>query len=137
MWVTYRPDDQDVQEWWLHLDDIGDNEAEMIEARSGLDWEEWKVRLLRGNTRARRALLWALLRRQHLALRYEDVHFSRRTFEIEFDAQELGEMVAEIEKRQAKRPLSDEEQAGLEALRSELETARPADRGKAHGATGA
>jgi hypothetical protein len=131
MWVTYRPDDQDEQEWWLHLDDIGDAEAEMIEARAGMDWEEWKARLIKGSTKARRALLWALLRRQHLALRYEDVHFSSRTLLVEFDAQEYGQMIQAIEKRTSKRAPTDEERTSLDVLRAELETARPAERGKA------
>lgn len=130
MWAIYRPDGEDSQEWWLRLDDLGDNEAEMIEARSGMDWEEWKLRLLKGNIRARRALLWSLLRRQHMALRYEDVRFTAATFSVEFDAQELGEMIRAMEKDAERRTLKDEEQAGLAAFREALETARPAQ-GKA------
>ena len=137
MWVTYRPDDQDEQEWWLDLDDMGDAEAEIIESRSGWDWDEWKVHLLKGSTRARRALLWTLLKRRHPSLRYDDVHSSRKSFEIEFDAQELGKMIAGFEEQATRRALSDEEQAGLDAFRVALETARPAGRGKAPDANGA
>lgn len=130
MWLVYKPGGGDEQSWWFTLGSIGDAEAEMIERRTGFDYgAEFQERLLKGNVRARRALLWLFLRRQHPALKYEDVHFAHEELSVEFDAQELGDMVAELEKRER----TDVEQAALEAFQFQLASgeARPAGQGKA------
>ena len=124
MWIYYEPADQDKQEWWISLDDLGDVEAEMIEHRSGYPWAEFHGKLLQGDIRARRSLLWTLLRRQHHTLRYEDVHFRTGQLRVELDAREQGEIVAEMGKRR----LTETEQRAMEMMQEQIESgeARPA-----------
>lgn len=136
MWVTYKPDGSEPREWWVNLAQIGDSEAESIEARAGMDWTEWQKRLLAGNRRARRALLWTLERRTHHTLRYEDVHFTDENFLVELDAQEIGRAIDTGEKAEAKSGLTDDQRDQLAALRALAETARPAP-GKAQEPTDA
>jgi hypothetical protein len=136
MWLVYKPDEEsEPQELWLDLDDIPDRETEMLEARSGFDWEEFKLKVLKANTKARRALLWYMLRREHHTLRYEDVKFTPKTFTVEFDAQELGQQVAELEKIESP---SEIQSMALEAFRFQIASgeARPAGRGKASAESG-
>lgn len=133
MWVIYTGDDGNSQEWSIDLDQVGDNEAEMIERRCGFDWTEYRQRLLKGNRACRRALLWTLLRREHHTIRYEDVRFTDATLVVEFDQDELGRIIAEVEKLD---DLTEAQRDALSAMKAALAQARPGP-GKAGAPKGA
>lgn len=90
MHVTYKPEGGDVQRWTVDLGRIRQSEAELIEKRYGQNWEKFRADVQSGSARARRVLLWHLLRRQHHTLRFEDVpDFRVGELLVEHSAEEL------------------------------------------------
>lgn len=137
MWVTYNPEGDEKQEWWLQIKKLRSVELEQIEARSGFDTDEWMQRLFVGNVRARRALLWTLLRRQHHTLKYEDVDFAVDELEVELDAQEMGTGIARFETKRDKYGLTELEEQVLANMQRSLPESREAPAGKAPEPNGA
>ena len=81
--LRYAPSDRPAQSWEFDADDLDNLEAESIELVGGTQWDafgQWFYLVTRGNTRAVRALLWMLLRRQDPLLDFNEVRF--RTSEI-------------------------------------------------------
>lgn len=72
MIVTFSPADGDRQQWEFDPDRVRQSEGEIIEKRFGGTWAEFRGAVQTGNLRARRVLLWHLIRRAHNNLRYED-----------------------------------------------------------------
>lgn len=97
MILIYKPDGQEQQQWLVQLGKLRVMETEAIEKRTGLAYgTEFKAELLKGATRARRALLWTYLRREHPALRFEDVDFCDDELELQMDRDELAESRARL-----------------------------------------
>ncbi|WP_199444455.1 hypothetical protein [Umezawaea beigongshangensis] len=94
MFVTYSPDgDVEERTWEFEAAAITAADAEPVEASFGRTWDEFLVELVRGGIRARRHLLWLLMRREHPALRYEDVpNFATGQLLVELDRDELQAM---------------------------------------------
>jgi len=72
MLVTYTPEDGDRQTWEFNPGRVRQSETEIIEKRYGKTYEAFKEGVTSGDSRARRVLLWHLLRRDHHTLRFED-----------------------------------------------------------------
>ncbi|GIH29096.1 hypothetical protein Aph01nite_74060 [Acrocarpospora phusangensis] len=73
MYITYTPEETgQAQRWTFDPTKIRASEAEIIEKRYGQNWDAWQAAVQSGNMRARRVLLWHLLKREHLSLRWED-----------------------------------------------------------------
>jgi hypothetical protein len=75
MRVAYTPTDPaagDPQTWTFDPGRIRASEAETIEKRYGDRWEAFLSDVKGGSIRARRVMLWHLLRTAHPALKYED-----------------------------------------------------------------
>ena len=90
MFVTYKPEDGDVQDWEFRPNKVRQSEGEMIEKRFGGTWDQFVGAVQSGNLKARRVLLWHLMRRQHPALRLEDVpDFYTGEVEVRFSHDEL------------------------------------------------
>lgn len=68
-----NPADGDAQVWTFDAGRIRASEAEQIEKRYGDRWETFLSDVKGGSMRARRVLLWHLLRTAHPGLKYEDV----------------------------------------------------------------
>jgi hypothetical protein len=99
MFLKYTPDDADPQTFEFYLGKLRTMEAEAIEKHTGLNYgSDYKQALLMGNVRARRALLWTLLRRQHPTLKYADVDFADDELVIEYDTDEWADIRAAVEK---------------------------------------
>jgi len=126
MWITYRPEGQAACEWWFRFEKCSDTEAEMIERRAGLDWDEVAERFRKGNRAARRAVLWTLLRREHHTLKYEDVHFTSEELTVDMDAQEISVWVEAAEKQRQEQGLTADQESALAVLKAAAVTARPA-----------
>lgn len=113
MKVTYSPADGDVQVYDFDPDDVPQSQAEMIEARYGRgpgQWELWIEDVRRGGARARKVLLWHLLRQVHHTLRYEDVpDFKMGQVKVEHS---LGELLT-IREKVLKSNLADDEKDGV------------------------
>lgn len=93
MFVTYQPEGQEPTKWDFDPGRVRAAEAEMIEKRYGGNWDAWRNDVRSGSAKARRVLLWHLLRRQHHTLRYEDTpDFLMAEVLVEHSVAELVEL---------------------------------------------
>lgn len=124
MRVTYSPDGTEPQAWDYVPAKVKQSEAEMMERRADLAWDDLNKGIMSGAARPRKVLLWHLLRRQHPILRWEDVpDFCMADVQIEMDAAELGRMREVMQKskeldettREAVLAAIDDQIAGLPA----------------------
>lgn len=91
MHVTYRPEDGGPQQWNFDPGRVRQSEAELIEKRYGHNWDKFRADVQSGSIKARRVLLWHLLRLEHHTLRYEDVpDFYTGELLVEHSAAELA-----------------------------------------------
>lgn len=129
MIIKYTPEDGAAQEWAYAPLKVRQSEAEMIEKRSGMEWDAFNKALLSGNARARKVVLWHCLRKDHPIFRWEDVpDFAMSEVQIEFDAKELGDIRAAVEK--SKDMADDIKSEALRVLDEQL-SELPVDEGKA------
>lgn len=91
MKVIYRPDGGTEQVWDYKPDDLPYAEAEAVEDVLDVTFDEFRQKVARGGAKARRALLWVLLRRDSPRLRFSDVQL-RRAGEliVEWDSAEIA-----------------------------------------------
>lgn len=127
MLVTYTPEDGDAQSWEFKPGRVRASEAEVIERRYGGTWDEFTAGVTAGNMRARRALLWALLRRDHATLRFEDTpDFYADEMTVQFTVAELTDI---REKLSAAKVDPDKREQMLSALDVELTEATAREAG--------
>lgn len=114
MHVTYKPEDQPedaVQRWEFDPGRVRQSDAEIVEKRYGQHWDAFRAGLLTGDSKARRVLLWHLLRRDHHTLRYEDTpDFLMGELIVE---QGLDELL-QLKERVAKAAIPDEQREQVE-----------------------
>lgn len=111
MFITYRPDGdpEQTQNWDFDPGRVRSVEAEMIEKRYGANWDQWRNDVRAGSAKARRVLLWHLLRRAHHTLRFEDTpDFYMDELLVEHSVVELLELRDRLQK--VNLPESDREQ---------------------------
>jgi hypothetical protein len=90
MKLVYNPEGAPSQEFDFDPDNPLNLEAEALENVGGEAWMDYGGFLERigsGNARARRALLWVMLRRTDPSLRFADVVFRFSEFEIDADVE--------------------------------------------------
>ncbi len=110
MIVTYAPEGGAAQRWEFNPQRVRASEAEAIEKRAGETWDAWLVGVQSGSMKARRVLLWHMLRRDHPTVRYEDVpDFYAGEVLVEHTSAELTEMRDRVAK--ANIPADQREQA--------------------------
>lgn len=107
MIVTYAPSEGERREWEYKSADLPSGEAEDIEDAVGITFEEWQASLLQGGAKARRALLWVLLKREQPGLKFGDVSFRLGELGVDFDRDEQDQLLVEMNKN----PNVSEEQA--------------------------
>lgn len=90
MIITYTPEDGEAQRWEWDAGDVRAAEAELMESKAGVPWDQFQMQLLQGMMRARRVLLWHLLRQTHPSLKLTDVDFATSEVKAEFQADELA-----------------------------------------------
>lgn len=118
MRITYSPADGDVQQWDFTPDEVRQSEAEVVEKRYGRNWDSFVSDVRAGNAKARRVLLWHLIRRDHHTLRYEDTpDFAMGEVKAEHTLEELVTIREKVQK--ANLPDEDREQI-LTALDIEI-----------------
>jgi len=97
MYLIYKPAEDDVQKFEFKPAKVSAFEAEAVEDATGMDWDDVTTKLLKGNVKARRALLWMMLKRTHPKLKFSDVSFSLGELELQLDLEELVAMREEVE----------------------------------------
>lgn len=102
MIVTYRPADGDQQVWEFDPDQVRASQAEMIEKRYGAKWDQWRQDIELGASKARRVLLWHLMRtgpQGHPTLRFEDVpDFIMGELVVEHSVSEVQRIIGRLSK---------------------------------------
>lgn len=98
MIVTYKPAGGDERTWTYRAAEMSSGDAEDIEDAVGKTFDEWQMALQTGGAKARRALLWIMLRRDTPGLRFRDVQFKMGELEVEFEREEKARLRAEVEK---------------------------------------
>lgn len=96
MHVTYTPEGGTPTRWEFRPDRVRQSEAELVEKRygNGKTWEQFCAEVQAGSIRARRVLLWHLMRtdpaKPHPTLRFEDTpDFYVGEVKVEHDVDEL------------------------------------------------
>lgn len=120
MYLIYQPAGaEEPKRWKYDFRRLNTMEREAIERRTGLDFAEWTQKVLRGNSTARRALLFTFLRREHPGLRWEDVQFEWDELRLEYSRSEYL-----LQREEALESMKGDELAVvLERIDRELETA--------------
>lgn len=124
MFLIYSPAGEPRREWVFKPNDILNREAEQIEKVCSCTWQEFLERLQKGQTMARRALLWTMLRRDHSVLRFSDVEFRQGELDVEFDKDELREIRSSTERAPEVAFDGKDRDAVLEVIDQEIERAR-------------
>jgi hypothetical protein len=86
--LIYTPEGEASQEFEFDPDNPFNLEAEALESVGGEAWQDYPgffERIGSGNIRARRALLWVMLRRNQPDLRFADVVFKLSEFDVMAD----------------------------------------------------
>lgn len=93
MILVYTPDGGEAQRWEFRLGKLRSMEIEAIEKHTGMAYgSEFREALLKGNGRARRALLWTFQRRAHPTIKFADVDFADDEVVLEQDRDEWAEL---------------------------------------------
>jgi hypothetical protein len=89
MFVTYTPEGDKGQTWAHHPDEMRSLEQDLVEKYAGTSFSQWTKDVLSGGAKARRVLLWLLLRKEHRGLKFGDVDFAWSELVVEPSRQEL------------------------------------------------
>jgi hypothetical protein len=122
--IVYSPRDGERREWTWKPSELPSHEAELIEDAMDLPYQAFVAKWLSGSTRARRALLWVLLRRDVPALEFGQVRFLLDELGGDFDDEEIANMRARLNEPEPDDPI---EAAGLEWIREILADRDAAD----------
>lgn len=126
MFVTYAPDDGDAQQWEFAASEVTASQAEDVEKTYASPWDQFLVDVFSGGIRARRVLLWFLMRQDHPVLLYADMpDFKVGEVMVEFDRDELQALRDKAAKDKSL------PEAVLEHLDNELANAPEGSAGKA------
>ncbi|GLZ36211.1 hypothetical protein Lesp02_83980 [Lentzea sp. NBRC 105346] len=127
MFVTYMPEGAEETRWEFAASEVTASQAEEIEKSYGATWDKFLVEVFTGGIRARRHLLWHLMRTEHPTVLYIDTpDFRIGELECEFDKSELAAMRDKLAQDKSVDP------AVLAHLDAEIETAPEGTAGKAH-----
>jgi hypothetical protein len=104
MRVTFNPfDGTEEKSWEFDPEDVLQSDAEGIEKAYGQSWEIWLHGLRTGEAKARRVLLWQMLREDHRAaggrikLRFDDTpDFRMKQLKLEMSSDEMRELDRQI-----------------------------------------
>lgn len=97
MLLKYTPEGGEAQTWTVDLGKLRTMETEAIEKVTDLPYgSAFREQLFKGGTRARRALLWTMLRRAHPTLKFADVDFADDEVVVDFDREEWANIRAAV-----------------------------------------
>ena len=124
MIVTYKPADGDERSWTFRATEMSSGDAEDIEDAVGKTFDEWQMALQMGGAKARRALLWIMLRRDTPGLRFRDVSFRMGELDLDYEPEEKARLRAEVEKI---KDIPEADKAQVLALLADEEGQAPAE----------
>lgn len=136
MRIIYAPTDGEKHEWIWKPALAPSSEAEALEEVTDWPFPEFLTRFIAGSTRARRALLWVLLRRDHPRLQFEQVRFTMGELADEYDDDEVAAARAALDE-QGSNPDDPLDDAARQRLAEVLAADAGTEPGKGTGAADA
>lgn len=145
MEVTYKPEgapEDQHRVWDFDPTRVRQSRAEMIEKRYGNRYAEWVNGVQRGDSRARRVLLWHLLGLEHPMLKLEDVpDFMMFELEVAYSISDLQKLRQEVAESSMDDHTKEEtlERLDMEIatrLGKDMDEVTPEDLGKEHRSKG-
>src|SRR5262245_9669633 len=97
MIVRYSPDGGPAQTWEWDANRVRSRAAEDIERLYGGRWQAFPTDVLMGSMRARRILLWHLMRLEHPTVRLDDIDFAAGELVVDFSDSELADVRAAVD----------------------------------------
>jgi hypothetical protein len=128
MRLIYTPEDAPPQEWSLRLSELLSPESEALEGCARDSWQtfdEFTDLVDQGNLKARRALLWILLRRENPKLRFVDLVVKVGETDLDYDDGQVADLRATVADESASE--EDRESARLRLLATGRDVAEPAE----------
>jgi hypothetical protein len=120
MIVTLTTEGEPPKRWTFDPDDLRQRDAEQIEIKSGVLFEQFREQVLVGGARARRVLVWHLLRQDHPTLKLDDVDFRMRELEVEPELGELRDWRKQLLSSKGNRLSEEQRDQMLAAIDAEL-----------------
>jgi hypothetical protein len=90
--LTFKPEGSSAREWIIKPKRLMNVEAEEIERRTNMTFEEWSAALQKGSMLAYHGLLFVLLRREQPKLSWESVRFCGEDVDLEYELDEKIEI---------------------------------------------
>lgn len=116
MRITYTPEGADPQVFEFKPGKLMSPEAEAIERHTGLTYKQFTEALGETSVLATHALLYVFLKRGNPTLKYDQIQFCMDEIEIDLDDDEAANAITELRRRQADRPLTDDEAEAMKQL---------------------
>lgn len=104
MFIKYTPAEGEQQQFYFQLAKLMTVEAEKIEEVTGWSFDDFQTQLMKGFVKARRVLLWILLKRQHPTMKLADINVPVDAITVEFDRDEFDSMLEQLGKAQDAEP---------------------------------
>lgn len=121
MFVQFKPENGDPQQWDFKPEAVWEDDAELIEQHYGDNWDNFIDGLKSGRARARRVLLWHLTRQTHPKFAFVDTpRFRMGEFTVEFSSAELRELADKLD-RTDRAGMTDEAIAEIDAIGRRLQ----------------
>ncbi|WP_063748906.1 hypothetical protein [Streptomyces sp. NRRL B-24484] len=128
MYLTYKPEgSEEPRRWKYEPKKLMSAEREAIEKRTDRNYAQFVGDVQQGSSICRRALLWVMLKREHPALRFDDVDFAWDELDFEYSKAELQEFRRDASEQAP----SGQRDAILAQLDKEIAEAFEEDEGKA------
>lgn len=122
MFVQFKPKGEPVQSYDFDPADVFQSQAEMVEKRYGQNWDAFVDGVKDGEAKARKVLLWHLMRTVHHNLRFEDTpDFRMGELVVEFSSSELRTMIHKLGAVD-RNVLTAERSGELDGIESRLQT---------------
>ncbi len=131
MRLIYRPEDGPEQSWTFRPGKLPWPVAQQLTKAYGRAWDPFLADLQQGDLEARAVVLWHCMRTEHPLLKFEDLPvFLVGELTLEYEADELREMLAQTEAQIARIP-ADQREIALGLLRDQLAEAEEREGPKA------
>lgn len=113
MIVTFTPVEGEKRTWEFRADKIMQPEAELIERRTGMTYDQFTQAIVQGSALARRALVFVFEKRVHPTLSWDAFgDFPVTAIQVDYDRDEMAEILKQVRESPG---LTDEERAGVVA----------------------
>ena len=98
MYLIYSPEgSEEPTRWKYNPRKIMSVEREWIERRTERNWSDFTKDVVQGSSLCRRALLYVFLKREHGALKWDDVDFAWDELKLEYSRAELVKIRSTVE----------------------------------------